>query len=44
MVESNAEMWEIRIDKEADIIAIRQLIRDLTKQFKFDQFASAATT
>jgi serine/threonine-protein kinase RsbT len=38
------EAWEIRIDKEADIIAIRQLVRELTKQFKFDQFASAAMT
>jgi len=40
----NAEAWEIRIDKEADIIAIRQLVRELTKQHKFDQFASAAMT
>jgi serine/threonine-protein kinase RsbT len=43
-VESNPEAWEIRIDKEADIIAIRQLIRELTKKHKFDQFASAAMT
>jgi serine/threonine-protein kinase RsbT len=43
-VQANPEVWEIRIDKEADIIAIRQLVRDLTKQFKFDQFASAAMT
>ena len=39
-----AESWEIRIDKEADIIAVRQLIRELAKQHKFDQFASAALT
>ena len=38
------ENWEIRIDKEADIIAIRQLVRELTKAFQFDQFASAALT
>ena len=38
------EKWEIRIDKEADIIAIRQLVRELTKTHKFDQFASAALT
>jgi serine/threonine-protein kinase RsbT len=38
------QSWEIRIDKEADIIAIRQLVRELVKEFKFDQFASAAMT
>jgi serine/threonine-protein kinase RsbT len=40
----SAESWEIRIDKEADIIAIRQLVRELTKAHKFDQFATAALT
>lgn len=40
----NPDVWEIRIDKEADIIAIRQLIKELTRQLKFDQFASAAMT
>ena len=39
-----AESWEIRIDKEADIIAVRQLVRELTKVHKFDQFATAALT
>jgi len=39
-----AEVWEIRIEKEADIIAIRQLVRDLTKTHRFDQFAAAAIT
>jgi len=39
-----AESWEIRIDKEADIIAVRQLVRELTKAHKFDQFATAALT
>jgi serine/threonine-protein kinase RsbT len=38
------QSWEIRIDKEADIIAIRQLVRELVKEFRFDQFASAAMT
>ena len=37
-----AESWEIRIDKEADIIAVRQLVRELSKAHKFDQFATAA--
>jgi serine/threonine-protein kinase RsbT len=41
---SAAESWEIRIEKEADIIAIRQLVRELTKAHKFDQFATAALT
>lgn len=41
---SHSESWEIRIDKEADIIAVRQLVRDLTKTYRFDQFASAALT
>ena len=44
VAESSPEVWEIRIDKEADIIAIRQLVRELTKLHKFDQFASAAMT
>jgi serine/threonine-protein kinase RsbT len=39
-----AESWEIRIEKEADIVAVRQLVRELTKQHKFDQFATAAMT
>jgi serine/threonine-protein kinase RsbT len=41
---SPTESWEIRIEKEADIIAIRLLVRELTKGHKFDQFASAALT
>jgi serine/threonine-protein kinase RsbT len=41
---STSESWEIRIEKEADIIAVRQLVRELTKAHKFDQFASAALT
>jgi serine/threonine-protein kinase RsbT len=44
VVDRSPEVWEIRIDKEADIIAIRQLVRELTKLHKFDQFASAAMT
>jgi serine/threonine-protein kinase RsbT len=39
-----AQSWEIRIEKEADIIAVRQLVRELTKEHKFDQFATAALT
>ena len=39
-----AESWEIRIEKEADIIAVRQLVRELSKAHKFDQFATAALT
>lgn len=41
---SPAESWEVRIEKEADIIAIRQLVRELTKAHRFDQFATAALT
>lgn len=41
---SATESWEIRIEKEADIIAIRQLVRELTKAHRFDQFATAALT
>jgi serine/threonine-protein kinase RsbT len=36
------DTWEIRIDKEADIIAVRQLVRELARTHRFDQFASAA--
>ena len=38
------ESLEIRIDKEADIIAVRQFVRELTKIHHFDQFAAAALT
>ena len=38
------QSWEIRIEREADIIAVRQLVRELVKAHKFDQFASAALT
>jgi serine/threonine-protein kinase RsbT len=36
--------WEIRIDKEADIVAVRQQVRELAKEYRFDQFAVAALT
>jgi serine/threonine-protein kinase RsbT len=35
---------EIRIDKEADIVEVRQRVRDLAKDYRFDQFALAAIT
>jgi serine/threonine-protein kinase RsbT len=35
---------EIRIDKEADIVAVRQRVRELAKEHRFDQFAVAALT
>jgi len=43
---SNSEKgpWDIRIEKEVDIVAVRQLVRDLTKAHRFDQFAIAALT
>ena len=39
-----SETWEIRIDKEADIVEVRQRVRELAKQCGFDQFAMAAIT
>lgn len=36
--------WELRIDKEADIVAVRQYVRELAKVVGFDQFAVAALT
>ena len=39
-----SEAWEIRIDKEADIVAVRQRVRELAKELRFDQFAVAALT
>src|SRR5215475_14107522 len=39
-----AEAWEICIDKEADIVEVRQRVRDLAKEHRFDQFAVAALT
>ena len=40
----NTETWEFRIDKEADIVAVRQRVRELAKEHQFDQFAVAALT
>jgi serine/threonine-protein kinase RsbT len=41
---ADASVWEIRIDKEADIVAVRQLVRELARENRFDQFAVAALT
>jgi len=41
---SDNETWMIRIDKEADIVAVRQRVRELAKDQRFDQFAVAAIT
>ena len=38
------ETWEFRIDKEADIVAVRQQVREIAKELRFDQFAVAALT
>src|SRR6476646_11717108 len=37
-------MWEIRIDKEADIVEVRQRARQIAKDLGFDQFEVAALT
>lgn len=39
-----SETWEFRIDKEADIVAVRQQVREIAKELGFDQFAVAALT
>jgi serine/threonine-protein kinase RsbT len=39
-----SDAWEFRIDKEADIVAVRQHVRDLAKQYQFNQFEVAALT
>ena len=41
---NDAEIFEIRIDKEADIVAVRQRVRELAKEYRFDQFEVAALT
>ena len=41
---SQTEIWTISIDKEADIVAVRQQARELAKELHFDQFAVAALT
>ena len=38
------ETWEFRINKEADIVAVRQQVREIAKELAFDQFAVAALT
>jgi serine/threonine-protein kinase RsbT len=40
----DGETWEFRIDKEADIVAVRQQVRELAKEQRFDQFEVAALT
>jgi serine/threonine-protein kinase RsbT len=35
---------EIRIEREADIVAVRQRVRELAKEYRFDQFEVAALT
>ena len=42
--QDDKQPWEIRIDKEADIVAVRQPVRELAKALGFDQFAVAALT
>ena len=42
--QNDTQAWEIRIDKEADIVAVRQQARELAKDLGFDQFAVAALT
>jgi serine/threonine-protein kinase RsbT len=42
--QSSTDVSEIRIDKEADIVAVRQRARELAKENHFDQFAVAALT
>ena len=37
-------MEEIRIEREADIVAVRQRVRELAKEYRFDQFEVAALT
>jgi len=44
MHQSDVQAWEIQIDNEAEIVAVRQRVRDLAKQYGFDQFAVAALT
>ena len=40
----NSPSLELSIDKEADIVEVRQRVRNLAKDYKFDQFAVAALT
>ena len=42
--QNDNQIWEIRIDKEADIVAVRQRARELAKEHGFDQFGVAALT
>ena len=43
-IRSSSPVEEIRIEREADIVAVRQRVRELTKEFRFDQFEGAALT
>ena len=44
MHRNELEAWEIRIEREADIVEVRQRVRELAKENRFDQFAVAALT
>ena len=37
-------VWTLRIDKEADIVDVRQKVREFAKEYGFDQFDIAALT
>src|SRR5437667_9768485 len=41
---TDTRVWEIRIEREADIVAVRQRVREISKEHRFDQFAVAALT
>src|SRR5438094_1960751 len=42
--QNQADVWTISIEREADIVAVRQQARELAKELRFDQFAVAALT
>jgi serine/threonine-protein kinase RsbT len=42
--QNDVQAWEIQIDKEAEIVVVRQRVRELARQYGFDQFAVAALT
>jgi serine/threonine-protein kinase RsbT len=41
---TKTETWDIRIESETDIGAVRQKVRELIKEHRFDPFAGAALT
>ena len=42
--QTSGDSWQVPIEQEAEIVLVRQHVRELAKELRFDQFAVAALT